>query len=641
MPNQTLRNLYLFELSDVFAGQVYLPYSSGVVWSYLRSKSEIGKNYRLAWWFYHRQDLADILAKIEDPDILLFSCFMWNWNLSCQIAKAVKAVHPNARVIFGGQHQPLPGRDPDFFKTHPYVDYLIHHEGEESVYEILAGRDHARINGITYNDGGRSISTSSRARMKNVGDMPSPYLDGSFDELLQSNQYGLVFHATVESTRGCPFSCAFCEIGDEYYKSLEKSHERTKSELKWIADNKIEYVTDASSNFGIFYEEDMKLAEYVGNLKKDTGFPLAYRVTWAKGQSKAVLPIARYLQEKGLQKGMTIALQSLNKSVLDAIRRKNVSGEKIQEFIQTYETNGIHSYVELIWGLPKETLESFIDGVASIMESGFHNYLDIHIMMLLPNAPLARQEVIDKYEIEVLSVQPRFPHRSNPEILVDDLIDIVVKTSSMSLSDWIDGFVFRWLVIFGHYLGPLQYIARAIISLGLDTYKGFYLKLLSHVRHSPNTFLGAEYSALVKSLGLILENNRYWGDLVDEAGDINWDFDEATCIRIAQDKEEFYKQQYAYLAFTYGDCISEALLKDIVLFQSYALSSPFVDYPRTVSLNHDVESIVLHGASMPYRHKVNYKFSAESHASLYEWAKQTLWFGRRTAKYKATVEKFA
>ena len=82
-----------------------------------------------------------------------------------------------------------------------------------------------------------------------------------------------------------------------------------------------------------------------------------------------------------------------------------------------YEKEKISSYVELILGLPEETLDSFIDGVTYIMEQGYHNYLDIHLMMLLPNAPISEPGYKEKYGIKTIDAQPRFSHRSNPEIL--------------------------------------------------------------------------------------------------------------------------------------------------------------------------------------------------------------------------------
>ena len=71
-----MKKLYIFELSDIFANQVYLPYSSGVVWSHVKNDPYIKKNYELKDWFFAREDAQSIISKIVDPDILIFSCFM-------------------------------------------------------------------------------------------------------------------------------------------------------------------------------------------------------------------------------------------------------------------------------------------------------------------------------------------------------------------------------------------------------------------------------------------------------------------------------------------------------------------------------------------------------------------------------------
>ena len=75
-------------------------------------------------------------------------------------------------------------------------------------------------------------------------------------------------------------------------------------------------------------------------------------MTWAKGKADKVLEIPKGLEEAHAQKGMTIALQSMNPAVLKAIARKNIDGGKLDEFIKMYEGENIASYIELIWGLP-------------------------------------------------------------------------------------------------------------------------------------------------------------------------------------------------------------------------------------------------------------------------------------------------
>ena len=149
------KRLFMFELSDIFGNQVYLPYSSGVVLSYAFSKPQIKENYELIDWLYYRDSIESMVGRIEDPDIVGFSCFVWNWQMNLNIAKIIKEKYPECLIVFGGQQQPLADRVEDFFDSHPYVDILVHGEGEVTFVEILEEctketRDYSHINGISY-----------------------------------------------------------------------------------------------------------------------------------------------------------------------------------------------------------------------------------------------------------------------------------------------------------------------------------------------------------------------------------------------------------------------------------------------------------------------------------------------------------
>jgi len=635
-----MKNIYLFELSDVFANQVYLPYSSGVVWSYIKNNSIIKKNYQLKDWFFARDNASNIINKIENPDILLFSCFMWNWNLNCEIAKAIKKKYPNCLIIYGGQHQPLSDRNKGFFKKYPYIDILIHGEGEETIEKILLKPDNLKeIIGITLNLNNKEFITPSRKRLDEIKDCPSPFLDGSFDWIVKKNkkEKNYSFHATVESARGCPFSCAFCEIGEQYYQKIKTSYDKTKREIDWIAKNKIEYVTDANSNFGIMFGPDYDLAKYVIKVKEKYGYPQAFRVTWAKGQADKVLQIAKLFEEAGIQKGMTIALQSMNKKVLTAIKRKNIDGGKLREFIQTYEKENISSYVELIWGLPEETLKSFINGVTYIMEEGYHNYLDIHLMMLLPNAPISEPGYKERYGLKTTRAQPRFSHRSNPEQLVNDTVDFVTRANSFTKEDWIEGHQFRWIIIFGHYLGPLQFIARGLKKIYGINYKEFYTKLLVEAQENSKTYLGKEYLNIKNNLDKILKNERYWGDIIKEAGDINWEVDEASCIRLTKNKDIFYKELKDYLIQEYA-FVDMNVLDSLFKYQLCRLHNPFKKYPFSKEFKYNIHHVIEFDKKLEKKNNKLLFNGKNFNSNLYEWAKETLWFGRRIARYKTRVE---
>ena len=642
--NFSRKNLYLFELSDVFDNQVYLPYSTGVVASYVFLNETIKQSYNLSDWFYYRQSAEEILDKIKDPDVVGFSCFIWNWNLNLQLASLIKQKFPSCTIVFGGQQQPLADRVGDFFERHQFVDILVHGEGEQTFQEILLEKlklvpNFSRVNGITYNDRKDKVvrKTEERIRMKDITTNPSPYLDGMFDRLIESKPEHLSYSAIVESARGCPYHCAFCEIGEQYYSKVEKNYDKIKQEIDWVINNKIEYVTDANSNFGMYYDLDLDLAKYVKSRKEETGYPHAYRVTWAKGRADKVLDIAKVFEVAKVQKGVTIALQSMNPKVLDAVKRKNIDGGKLKEFIEMYESQNISSYVELIWGLPDETLESFVDGMCSIAEMGYHNYLDIHLMTSLINTPFSRPDYIEKYGIETSRTQPFFHHRHIDGKLSNDTSNFVTRTNSFTTDEWIEGHQYRWLIMFGHYLGPTQFISRFLRKHLNVSYKEFYTSLLNYAKKNPSGFLGQHHFETVSKLKEVLENRRHWGIVIPELSEINWSFEEAMAIFVAMKYDDYESEMRDFLTNSLKINLDPDLIEDLLRYQKARLN-----YPGNSNSFHHLK-YDLHGYIEGEKElmKRNNTLSTKSCGieDYYTWAKKILWFGRRTGDYKSTVIK--
>ena len=85
-------------------------------------------------------------------------------------------------------------------------------------------------------------------------DIPSPYLAGYFDEIVdEMREQGLEPYALWETNRGCPYSCTFCDWGSATMTKVRKfSLERAKAEAKWFSDKKIKAVYNCDANFGIF-----------------------------------------------------------------------------------------------------------------------------------------------------------------------------------------------------------------------------------------------------------------------------------------------------------------------------------------------------------------------------------------------------
>ena len=244
-----------------------------------------------------------------------------------------------------------------------------------------------------------------------------------------------------------------------------------------------------------------------------------------------------------------------------------MDGGKLKEFIEMYEGNQISSYVELIWGLPEETLESFIEGVCEIMELDYHNYLDIHLMAALINTPFSRPEYIEKYGLEVSPTQPRFHHRHIRDKLSEDTTQFVTKSNSFTTEEWKEGHQFRWLTIFGHYLGPTQYISRFLRKYSDISYKDFYTSLLEYIKTHPDTFLGQEYDTIFNNLNKILDNERHWGIVIPEISNINWSVDEATAIKVAMNYDIYEFEMSQFLLNYLKLDIDSDLFNDVMNYQ--------------------------------------------------------------------------
>ena len=181
------------------------------------------------------------------------------------------------------------------------------------------------------------------------------------------------------------------------------------------------------------------------------------------------------------------------------------------------------------------------------MEYNYHNYLDIHLMTALINTPFSRPQYIEKYGIEVSHTQPRFHHRHIDDELSEDISKFVTKTNSFTKDEWMEGHQFRWLVIFGHYLGPTQFYSRFVRKHFNVSYENFYTKLLNHIKEHPESFLGKEYYKIYANMDKILKNERHWGIVVPELSSINWSVDEATAIKVGMNYDNFEKQMKSFL----------------------------------------------------------------------------------------------
>jgi len=665
-----MKNVYLFEINDVLTNQAKLPYSTGLIWSYCNTIKPIKENYKLDKLFWWRDKTANIMKSIKNPSVVGFSCFVWNWSNNVELAKEIKSKYPNCLIIFGGWQAPMSDRSHGFFLKHHYVDIVVHGEGELTFASILEENlkdnpNWASIEGcsIPYKlaknnfpsyiveDGLKTKGTEyrkyphpydthvtkPRQRINDLASMPSPYLDGLFDELIKDCPYDL--EATFETTRGCPYSCTYCEIGTKYYQKI-RTHKLKKiyAEIDWLSRNKVVFVYNADSNFGML-KEHLQITEYLVKKKKETGYPQKHRCDWSKNQADKVIKLAKLFYDAEMDKGITIALQSMNPETLKAIKRKNIDGGKLQEFLKLYSDKDLPSYVELILGLPRETKSSFIEGICKVIELGQHNYIGIYPLTALPNTPFGDPNYIKKYNLQIVDTYPAFSHIDLSETNDFEREHMIVSSDTMSLEEYKECTIYRWMFMFGHYLGAVQFISRFLHNhLGIS-YSYFYKEFMKFMEStSESGFLGNQMSKTKKALDSVLEATGPWGRGVPIVrNNFAWDFEEATIIEIMKNKPVFFDEVRHFLAIHFD--LKKKVVDDVIQYQNFAMLDPCYAYPIAYTFRYNIHEVI--HENKPLSLKANcLKFDGKNyHGNFFEYGKETLWWGRRVAAYKNKVTK--
>jgi radical SAM superfamily enzyme YgiQ (UPF0313 family) len=666
-----MKNVYLFEINDVLTNQAKLPYSTGLIWSYCNTIPEIKENYNLKNIFWWRQSTESYLSQINNPSVIGFSCFVWNWTSNIALAKAIKEKYPECIIVFGGWQVPMSDRIKGFFEKHPYVDIAVHGEGELTFAEILTENIKKlpvweNISGCSFpyrmlrnkNSVNKTIdyglkikkefkisdysnlttfTTAPRPRIGNIAEMPSPYLDGLFDKLIMNCNYEL--EATFETTRGCPYSCTYCEIGTKYYQKIKyHSLDKICAEIDWMSKNKVVFVYNADSNFGML-KDHLPITKYLVHKKKTTGYPQKHRCDWSKNQADKVIELAKIFYDAEMDKGITIALQSMNPETLKAIKRKNVDGGKLKDFISLYEGTSLPSYIELILGLPEETKDSFVQGICKVMEYGQHNYIGIYPLTALPNTPFGDPEYIKKYNLKIINTYPAFSHIDINDNNVLEREHMVVSSNTMSMDDYRDATLYRWMFMFAHYLGATQFIARFVNKHFNVSFEDFYKNFMEYmIKQRDKSFLGNQLKSTSDALDGVLNCTAPWGRVVNSVREnFAWDFEEATIIEIMKNKNIFYEELKQYLNVNY-DFDSE-LLDDLIVYQDSAMMDPTYNYPIIKSFNYNIHDVIYNDVKLQKNiNKISFT-NKNYNGDYFEYGKETLWWGRRTASYKCKTKK--
>jgi radical SAM superfamily enzyme YgiQ (UPF0313 family) len=281
-------------------------------------------------------------------------------------------------------------------------------------------------------------------RMRDLDEIPSPYLTGLMDKFFSTGYFVL-----MQLARGCPFTCTFCNSAvKSNSKVFRHSFARTKADLDYVVQrvNPSSPICFADDNFGM-YVEDEEVADYLGHLMDRYGWPSYIRTTTGKNRGDRIIKV---MQKAKGRLPMTSSVQSLSPVVLKNIKRDNISLDTYAEIQKELHATGMQSYGELILCMPGETKASFLDAVDKLIETGVSR-VAAHQLMLLHGAPLANPESRREFGMKTrYRVVARCLGRYTGETVVETE-EMVVDTASFSFQDYLDVRAFHLLLTIYYY----------------------------------------------------------------------------------------------------------------------------------------------------------------------------------------------
>ena len=449
-----------------------------------------------------------------------------------------------------------------FFEAFPFIDVAVHGEGEVTFSELLSEyvgeQQFTRIAGVSVNPGrrpgvlgpvgssngaGDAGAITKRPRIADLNTLPSPYVSGLFDDLLDE-RYN--FHAVWETNRGCPYACTFCDWGSATMSKVRTfSEDRLQKEIDWFADHRIQWIYGADANFGIL-PRDESIAEWLAAKKRQTGFPGKFRVNFAKNSTKRVTDIARILNAVDLDKGITLSMQSMDDTTLRIIKRKNLKIGPLQEFVRDYRHQDIATNTEVIIGLPGETYESFVTGIDALLKAGIHDSIYIYRAQVLPNAELNDPGIRERYAIRTARTPLILNYATPDENSVTEYEETIVSTSTMPHEDWKRACLFAWLIQCCHAFNLTQVIAIVLHELTDVDYSVFYSRLLEFAEQHPASVIGRERLRLERQLQELVAG-RLRKNVLEEFASHNWSLEESSYLRISTQLDVFYEQLGLFL----------------------------------------------------------------------------------------------
>ena len=417
-----------------------MPLQLGLIGAYCLKETEDQVDIEL---FKFIEEFDSVVAERE-PFIVGVSNYLWNIDIGYNAIKVLRKKYPNTIVVCGGPNYPDEFEDQvEFLKQFPLFDVCIYKDGEIPFAALVKflldnggnidAAKRAKLPSCHALVDGEPLFGETVPRVRDLSTLPSPYLAGMMDKFFDQKLI-----PTIQTNRGCPFTCTFCTEGGRYYNKVFKTTlDRKIAEVKYIVDRvkhtKSLRITD--SNFGMF-EEDQDFCRFLGEQQALTGYPEYLMCSTGKNKKERVLACNEFLN--GAMR-LTASVQSLDPSVLSAVKRDNISVEALMYVSDETSESDTHAYSELILALPNDSVAAHEASIDGLMKIGIGNITQ-HQLALIHGTELNSRDTRTKYGYRSAfrPIQRSIGRYSllGEEFYSVEIEEIAVATNTLSIDDY-------------------------------------------------------------------------------------------------------------------------------------------------------------------------------------------------------------